>query len=56
MKFPWMLASAVLLFTVASVSAQTTVLPAGDASGSDWPQWAGPNASYASPEKGLLRE
>lgn len=30
--------------------------PATQPSGSDWPQWAGPDANYTSPEKGLLRE
>jgi hypothetical protein len=28
----------------------------GLSGGSDWPQWAGPNGNYTSPEKGLLRE
>ncbi len=56
MRTSRVLACIVLLFVFASASAQTTVLPAGDASGSDWPQWAGPDGNYTSPEKGLLRE
>ena len=56
MKTSRIFACVVLLVGAASLSAQTTVLPAGDATGSDWPQWAGPNGSYTSPEKGLLRE
>ncbi len=56
MKILWVSACVVLLFAAASVSAQTTALPAGDASGSDWPQWAGPKGDCTSDEKGLLKE
>ena len=56
MRILWMSACVMLLFGAVRFAAQTTVLPPGDASGSDWPQWAGPSANYTSPEKGLLRE
>jgi hypothetical protein len=54
MKISWVSACVVLLFSVAS--AQTPVAGTGNAAGSDWPQFCGPNQNYTSPEKGLLRE
>ncbi len=56
MRTSWMFACVVLLFTAASASAQTTSLPAGDTSGSGWPNFAGPNFNCTSDEKGLLKE